>query len=71
MLWRWPGLFIQALTIDRGEPSWLSPQGRNQTPGMKDQIEDVKVFRLNVARLASDHFPVYVKLKCDPPAAKP
>jgi hypothetical protein len=40
------------------------------TPEMKDQIEDVKVFKLNVARVASDHFPVYVKLKCDAPTAK-
>jgi endonuclease/exonuclease/phosphatase family metal-dependent hydrolase len=37
------------------------------TPEMKDQIEDVKVFKLNVARVASDHYPVYVKLKCDAP----
>jgi endonuclease/exonuclease/phosphatase family metal-dependent hydrolase len=40
------------------------------TPEMKDQIEDVKVFKLNVARVASDHYPVYVKVKCDAPAAK-
>lgn len=36
------------------------------TPEMKDRIADVKVFRLNVARVASDHFPVYVRVRCDP-----
>ena len=37
------------------------------TPEMKDQIEDVQVFKMNVARVASDHYPVFVKLKCDAP----
>jgi endonuclease/exonuclease/phosphatase family metal-dependent hydrolase len=33
------------------------------TPGMKDQIEDVHVFKGSVASVASDHFPVIVKVR--------
>ncbi len=36
------------------------------TPAMKDQIEDVGAFRASLARVASDHFPVYVKIRSDP-----
>ncbi|QOV89018.1 endonuclease/exonuclease/phosphatase family protein [Humisphaera borealis] len=35
------------------------------TPAMKDQIADVKVFRAGLARTASDHYPVVVKVKSD------
>ena len=35
------------------------------TQSMKNQIEDVKVFKDGVARVASDHFPVMVKVKSD------
>lgn len=35
------------------------------TPGMKDQIAEVKVFRFGLARVASDHYPVIVKVKSD------
>ena len=38
------------------------------TPSVKDQVEHVGVFRDSVARVASDHFPVYVKLRSDEPA---
>lgn len=37
------------------------------TPAMKDQIEGVGVFRAGLARVASDHFPVYVKIRSDDP----
>jgi endonuclease/exonuclease/phosphatase family metal-dependent hydrolase len=40
------------------------------TPGMKDQIENVSVFRGSLAAAASDHFPVIVKVKSDAPSAK-
>lgn len=41
------------------------------TPGMKDQVEEVGVFRAGLARVASDHFPVYVKVRSDAPPAPP
>jgi endonuclease/exonuclease/phosphatase family metal-dependent hydrolase len=41
------------------------------TPGMKDQVEDVGVFRAPLAGVASDHFPVYVKIRSAPPPAPP
>ena len=40
------------------------------TPGMKDQIEDVKVFKGSLAPAASDHFPVVVKVRSDEPKAR-
>ncbi|MDB5294379.1 MAG: Endonuclease/Exonuclease/phosphatase family protein [Phycisphaerales bacterium] len=39
------------------------------TPAMKDQILGVTVFQGGLAKVASDHFPVVLKVKCDP--AKP
>jgi endonuclease/exonuclease/phosphatase family metal-dependent hydrolase len=39
------------------------------TPGMKDQIADVRVYRGGLARVASDHYPVVVKVRSDPPRA--
>jgi endonuclease/exonuclease/phosphatase family metal-dependent hydrolase len=38
------------------------------TPSMKDQIEDVQIYHGYLAAVASDHYPVFVKLKCDAPA---
>jgi len=35
------------------------------TPGMKGQVTDVRVFQAGVARVASDHYPVVVKVKSD------
>jgi endonuclease/exonuclease/phosphatase family metal-dependent hydrolase len=39
------------------------------TPAMKDQIVEAKVFRGGLAPVASDHYPVVVKIRSDP--AKP
>lgn len=36
------------------------------TPAMKDQIAEVKVFRFGLARVASDHYPVIIKVRSDP-----
>ena len=36
------------------------------TQSMNDQIADIKVFTGSLARVASDHFPVVVKVKADP-----
>jgi hypothetical protein len=38
------------------------------TKNMKDQIEEVKVFQDGLAKAASDHYPVYIRIKTDPPA---
>jgi endonuclease/exonuclease/phosphatase family metal-dependent hydrolase len=38
------------------------------TPSMKDQIEQVDVFYGSLAPAASDHFPVFVKVRSDAPA---
>jgi endonuclease/exonuclease/phosphatase family metal-dependent hydrolase len=38
------------------------------TPGMKDQIEGVSVFKGGLAPAASDHYPVIVKIRSDEPA---
>jgi endonuclease/exonuclease/phosphatase family metal-dependent hydrolase len=38
------------------------------TKEMKDQIEEVKVFNSCMAEVASDHFPVYVRIHADPPS---
>lgn len=35
------------------------------TKSMKDQVQEVNVFTDGVARAASDHYPVYVKIKSD------
>lgn len=36
------------------------------TPSMKDQIEKVGVFKGSLAAAASDHYPVFVKVRSDP-----
>jgi hypothetical protein len=36
------------------------------TAAMKDQIADVSIFRGSLARVASDHYPVVVRVKSDP-----
>lgn len=42
------------------------------TPSMNDQVEKVAVFKTGFAPVASDHYPVYVKLRSDaPPVEKP
>jgi endonuclease/exonuclease/phosphatase family metal-dependent hydrolase len=43
------------------------------TPGMRDQIVGVSVYRGGLAPVASDHYPVVVKVRSDPakPAAQP
>jgi endonuclease/exonuclease/phosphatase family metal-dependent hydrolase len=62
---------------DKGEFSfggYWRPDFRNLidhvvvTRGMKDQIEDVGVFKGSVTRVASDHYPVFVRVKSDEPA---
>lgn len=35
------------------------------TPSMKDQVLEVKCFQQGLACMASDHYPVYVKIKAD------
>lgn len=35
------------------------------TPSMKDQVQDVEVFTDGLARAASDHYPVFVKITSD------
>jgi endonuclease/exonuclease/phosphatase family metal-dependent hydrolase len=39
------------------------------TPSMKDQIENCEVFHGSLAQVASDHYPVLVKMHSDEPAA--
>ena len=39
------------------------------TPEMKDQIQQVNVFQEGLARAASDHYPVYIKINADAPSA--
>ncbi len=41
------------------------------TPEMKDQIEGVGVFKEGTARSASDHYPVYVKIRSDAATSQP
>jgi len=36
------------------------------TPSLKDQVLEVQVFQKGYAPVASDHYPVYVKIKADP-----
>jgi len=36
------------------------------TKNMKDQIEEVKVFTDGLAKAASDHYPVYIRIRTDP-----
>jgi endonuclease/exonuclease/phosphatase family metal-dependent hydrolase len=38
------------------------------TPSMKDQIESVSVFKGSLTAVASDHYPVMVKVRCDEPS---
>jgi endonuclease/exonuclease/phosphatase family metal-dependent hydrolase len=40
------------------------------TLSMKDQIEKIGVFKGSLAASASDHYPVFVKVRSDPPAGK-
>jgi hypothetical protein len=35
------------------------------TKSMGDQIEEVAVFKRDLAKVASDHYPVYVRIKAD------
>lgn len=35
------------------------------TPSMKNQVLDVQCFQKDLARMASDHYPVFVKIKAD------
>jgi hypothetical protein len=37
------------------------------TPAMNDQIEDVHVFKGSLTQVASDHYPVIVKVRSDAP----
>ncbi|HTL27654.1 MAG TPA: endonuclease/exonuclease/phosphatase family protein [Tepidisphaeraceae bacterium] len=62
--------------IDAGEISYggyWRPEHRSfidqilLTPSMKDQIEEVKVFKGQFTPVASDHYPVYIKIKADEP----
>ena len=39
------------------------------TKEMKDQIESVQVFQEPMAKVASDHYPVFIKIKSDPAGA--
>jgi endonuclease/exonuclease/phosphatase family metal-dependent hydrolase len=39
------------------------------TPGVKDQILEVKVIQDGLAKVASDHYPVLLKIKPDPVSA--
>lgn len=41
------------------------------TAPLKDRVEDVEVFAPPIANQASDHYPVYIKIKTDGPTAKP
>lgn len=41
------------------------------TPAMKDQIVDVRVYQDGLARVASDHYPLVVKLRSDPAGDPP
>lgn len=36
------------------------------TTSMKDQVEEVNVFQDGFAKVASDHYPVYIRIKADP-----
>ena len=40
------------------------------SPEMKDQIQEVNVFQDGLARAASDHYPVYIRINADPVGAK-
>ena len=38
------------------------------TPSMKNQVLEVRAFQQGLAPVASDHYPVYVRIKADAPA---
>jgi endonuclease/exonuclease/phosphatase family metal-dependent hydrolase len=38
------------------------------TPGLKDRVRDVQVFKGGLSRVASDHYPVFAKMHTDGPA---
>ena len=39
------------------------------TQSMKDQVREVDVYTGDTARVASDHYPVYIRIEADPPPA--
>lgn len=39
------------------------------TPGLKDQIVDVKIIQSDIATVASDHYPLLVKVRAETPAS--
>jgi endonuclease/exonuclease/phosphatase family metal-dependent hydrolase len=40
------------------------------TRDMKHQVQDVQIFTGSLAKVASDHYPLYVDIKSDPPPAR-